>query len=122
MVEVLLRLDIKFPLSCFSRSQPYVGQTHTLLQLHNTFHTIYFPAGFGDNIHWRTLDDGKKEAEARWADAGKICTETMWDQHGNKKNQLFIYKQFVLSICLWCGFSQWAAYHGHHPQNVVRSL
>lgn len=26
----------------------------------------FLPAGFGDNIHWRTLDDGKKEAEARW--------------------------------------------------------
>lgn len=90
MVEVLLRLDIKLPLRCFSRSQSYVGQTHTLLQLHNTCRTIYFPAGFGDNIHWRTLDDGKKEAEARWADAGKICTETMWDQHRGKKSTFYL--------------------------------
>lgn len=26
---------------------------------------MFTPPGFGENIHWRTLDDGKKEAEAR---------------------------------------------------------
>lgn len=39
------------------------------------------PAGFGDNIHWRTLEDAKKEAEARWAAALPVpnpCLRFRW--------------------------------------------